>query len=172
MSPNLWTPQPHPAAGTAQRGQTRLIEPGSFIYTVKVTSNFLRLSCSSAIKSWRGQEQPPGPPGEGTPGAAPPGTRSARGACAIASETWLLQVIASEGFVFILLPIFLVCFVSFCVFFLFGHPLLFLSRTRNPHTPQSTATILEHPTSVCLPGQPGALNNALETQFYWPNRLC
>lgn len=54
MSP---TPQTHPATGTAQRGDTRLgvIEPGSFIYTVKVTSNFLRLSCSSAIKSWRGR---------------------------------------------------------------------------------------------------------------------
>lgn len=48
---------------------------------------------------------------------SPSRTRSARGACAIASETWLLQVIASEGFVFILLPIFLVCFVLFCVFF-------------------------------------------------------
>lgn len=107
------TPEPRPAAGTAQSGETRVIEPGSFIYTVKVTSNFLRLSCSSAIKSWRGQEQPPRPPAEGTPGAAPPGTRTARGACAIASETWLLQVIASEGFVFILLPIFLLCFVLF-----------------------------------------------------------
>lgn len=64
-------PQPPPPDPTDPwpRGQHRearhgpgLIEPGSFIYTVKVTSNFLRLSCSSAIKSWRGQEQPPRPP--------------------------------------------------------------------------------------------------------------
>lgn len=69
MSP---TPQ---TAGTAQRGETRpgVIEPGSFIYTVKVTSNFLRLSCSSAIKSWRGQEQPPRPPRRGHLGQPLPG---------------------------------------------------------------------------------------------------
>lgn len=56
---------------------------------------------------------------EGTPRAAPPGTRTARGACAIASETWLLQVIASEGFVFILLPIHLLCFVFYLAILFF-----------------------------------------------------
>lgn len=49
--------EPPTPAHRAQREARRrpgVIEPGSFIYTVKVTSNFLRLSCSSAIKSWRG----------------------------------------------------------------------------------------------------------------------
>lgn len=59
------------------------------------------------------------PAPEGTPRAAPPGTRTARGACAIASETWLLQVIASEGFVFILLPICFVLFFYLAILFFF-----------------------------------------------------
>lgn len=95
-----------PRSSARPRGQDRearrrpgIIEPGSFIYTVKVTSNFLRLSCSSAIKSWRGYEWAASSPtrGEGSPSA---GTRASRCACAITSETWLLQVIASEGFFF------------------------------------------------------------------------
>lgn len=52
------TPRESPPPQRTEHREARrwpgVIEPGSFIYTVKVTSNFLRLSCSSAIKSWRG----------------------------------------------------------------------------------------------------------------------
>lgn len=65
--------------------------------------------------------------GERTP-APPPRTRTSRCACAIASETaWLLQVIASEGFI----HSFLLLYGYF-----FGHPLLFHS-------------FLEHQTHRC-----------------------
>lgn len=68
---------PQPPRPRGQHREARhgpgVIEPGSFIYTVKVTSNFLRLSCSSAIKSWRGQEQPPRPPRRGHLGQPLPG---------------------------------------------------------------------------------------------------
>lgn len=68
---------PNPPGPRGQHREARhgpgVIEPGSFIYTVKVTSNFLRLSCSSAIKSWRGQEQPPRPPRRGHLGQPLPG---------------------------------------------------------------------------------------------------
>lgn len=133
--PNPPDPTDTPGRGdsTERRHGPGVIEPGSFIYTVKVTSNFLRLSCSSAIKSWRGQEQPPRPPAEGTPRAAPPGTRTARGACAIASEARLLQVIASEGFVCILLPIFF-CFVLFLCFFFNLAILFFFFLEHRTHT--------------------------------------
>lgn len=68
-------PNPPDRGDSTERQDTGpgVIEPGSFIYTVKVTSNFLRLSCSSAIKSWRGQEQPPCSPRRGHLGQTLPG---------------------------------------------------------------------------------------------------
>lgn len=130
-SPTPQTPQRRPAAGTAQRRERHgpgVIEPGSFIYTVKVTSNFLRLSCSSAIKSWRGQEQPPRPPARGGDTSGSPsrdtlGPRRLcncqRGSATTGHSFRRLCLYSSSHFFF--------CFVLFRFFFLFGHPLLFLS---------------------------------------------
>lgn len=128
MSPAL-SPGPHRRA--RPRGQHRearhgpgLIEPGSFIYTVKVTSNFLRLSCSSAIKSWRGQEQPPRPPARGgdTSGSPSRDTHGPRRLCNCQRD------LATTGHSFRRLCLYSSShfyFVLFRVFFFFNLAILF-----------------------------------------------
>lgn len=152
---------------TAQRGETPpgVIEPGSFIYTVKVTSNFLRLSCSSAIKSWRGTSgQPPHHWGEDT------STSSPDAHIPLCLCNCQRDCLATTGHSFRRLYSFLPS--SLWVFF--GHPLLFhsfLERQTHRRLKHCYGPTTSYVSLVSLFSQELS-NNALETQLYQPNRLC
>lgn len=148
---------------TAERGETPLgvIEPGSFIYTVKVTSNFLRLSCSSAIKSWRGTSgQPPRHWGEDT-GTSSPDTHVPLCLCNCQRDC-----LATTGHSFRRLYSFLPSFFFMGSFL----AILFFSIHSSNIKPTDAVKHCCDPTTsyvslVSLFGQELS-NNALETQLY------